>query len=78
MTPTVFVALLAIAVTIILAIVSSTWLLSSKLGDVRVAVAEVHEVATKNDSKVDAMWSWWNGDRRPPSAPVAVAQRVTP
>jgi hypothetical protein len=61
------VGLAAVAVTIILAIVTATWILSEKLGDIRVELGAYHEQSKARDAKVDALWTWWTGTRRPSS-----------
>lgn len=68
------VGLIAVAVTIILAIVTATWILSEKIGDIRVSVAAYHEQSKTRDAKVDAIWDWWTNTRHP-SSESALAHR---
>jgi hypothetical protein len=62
------VGLIAVAVTVILAIIGATWHLSTKIGDLRVQIAERSE-------KVDTMWTWFTGDVRRPQA-TSITQRA--
>ncbi len=69
------VGLIAVAVTVILAIIAATWILAEKIGDIRVSVAAYHEQSKARDAKVDALWEWWTGTRHP-SSETALAHRA--
>jgi hypothetical protein len=68
------VGLAAVAVTIIIAIITATWILSQKIGDIRVELGAYHEQSKARDTKVDELWSWWTGTRHP-SSETALAHR---
>jgi hypothetical protein len=61
-------SLLAACCIIISAIVTATWHLSTKIGDLRLE-------ATKNDGKINEMWGWFVDVRRP-SQERALAHRA--